>query len=524
MYSDRLLTVEPTPVRRVAVGNTSQALLLAAAATALPIFAHAALGFSPGVAVALGLGLLIAVGAPAAIPVVIVFAFVFQNTGIALISPSLADQQSFTLARSYNFLLVAIFWAAVTFDYVLGRLSFDARTNQLLRLSYAVLILVVLYFVWGAIQNTNGAAIYLRNIATPLMCLQIGVVVAARSRPNWLGAFTIMALLALLYGYLELIFEIDFLKLVNGDTYLRLSVEDQLNAGHWVRLMNETGYVLRGLTDTMMTSPFNYFSEYGISFYRLMGPNFHPISFAYVISFFAIVLIAARRGAIYLLAILPLLVVVGSKGAIAYLLLTVLAVLAARSYRGNVLFALFAVAIAIYAGVALAVALAEGNYHALGLIGGLKQFAGNPLGHGLGAGGNLTVENMDWSRAQELGHTDQAMESAVGVLLFQMGVAGVVFLAYFCWLSWYCWRDYRRSGEIMLAAAAFGILVLTANGLLQEEALFAPLALALMTLLAGLGIGRAVSSNRSPPRRGERQRAGRPFRPRGLHASLGRTD
>jgi hypothetical protein len=262
----------------------------------------------------------------------------------------------------------------------------------------------------------------------------------------------------------------------------------------------------------MTTSPFNYFSEYGMRFYRLVGPNFHPISFAYAISFFAIVLIAARRGAIYLLAVLPLLVVIGSKGAIAYLLLTALALLVARSYRGNALFASFAVVVAVYAGAALAVALAEGNYHALGLIGGLKQFAGNPLGHGLGAGGNLTVEHMDWSRAQELGYTDQAMESAVGVLLFQMGLAGLVFLAFLCWLSWYCWREYRRSGEIMLAAASFGILVITANGLLQEEALFAPLALALMSLLAGLGIGRAIGSDHSSSSRRERQSAGGPLR------------
>jgi hypothetical protein len=299
-------------------------------------------------------------------------------------------------------------------------------------------------------------------------------------------------------------------------------MEDRLTSGHWLRLMHDTGYVLRGITDTITTSPFNYFSEYGMSFYRLVGPNFHPISFAYAISFFAIVLIAARRGGIYLLAVLPLLVVIGSKGAIAYLLLTALALLVARSYRGNALFASFAVVVAVYAGAALAVALAEGNYHALGLIGGLKQFAGNPLGHGLGAGGNLTVEHMDWSRAQELGYTDQAMESAVGVLLFQMGLAGLVFLAFLCWLSWYCWREYRRSGEIMLAAASFSILIITANGLLQEEALFAPLALSLMSLLAGLGIGRAIGSDHSSSSRRERQSAGGPLRtlgrppPRGL--------
>jgi hypothetical protein len=185
-------------------------------------------------------------------------------------------------------------------------------------------------------------------------------------------------------------------------------------------------------------------------------------------------------------------VVIGSKGAMVYLLLTVVAVLAARKYRGTALFAVFVVALVAFACVAFGLALAEKNYHALGFVGGLKQFVANPFGHGLGVGGNLTTEPVDWSKAQQLGHTDTAMESAIGVLLYQLGIAALAVLAFFCWLAWCCWRVYQRAGLATLAVASFGILALLVNGILQEEALFAPLALALMTLLAGLGLARGA--------------------------------
>jgi hypothetical protein len=517
VYANPLLSEPITPARTSGVASTFQVLLLALLATSVPVLAHAAGGIAVGLPFALGLALLIAVGAPAAMPVTIVFAFLFQNTLVALISPLLADQHDFTLARSYNFLLVATFWAVMTFAHFLGERRLDLGIDRLLRYSYGVLVLVGIYFVIGALHDANGAVIYLRNIAAPLMCLQIGLIAGERARPNILAPLVLIALLALFYGYLELLFQMDFLKLFNGATYLYLQMQDRIDGGEFVRMMHENGFVYRGLADTITTTPFNYFSELGFRVYRLMGPNFHPISFAYAIAFFAIVLIATRLGAIYLLATFPLLVVIGSKGALIYLLFTVVAVLAARKYRGNALFAIFVLALVVFACVALGLALAEKNYHALGFIGGLNQFVANPLGHGLGVGGNLTTEPVDWGKAQQLGHTDTAMESAIGVLLYQMGIGALAVLAFLCWLAWRCWRVYQRAGLATLAVASFGILALLVNGFLQEEALFAPLALALMTLLAGFGLARGVESapaSETPQSANGRPRLALALRPR----------
>ena len=230
LQSDRLRTAPAAPVAKATSLGTVQALLLAVVATVVPVLAHT-VSMPIGVAFAVGIALVIAAVAPASIPVVIVFSFVFQNTVVAMITPLLDGQQSFTMARSYNFMLVATFWGMVVLYQIFGRVTLDAKTNQVLRYSYATFILVGIYFVIGALHDANGAVIYLRNIATPLMCLQIGLVIAARFRPDFLPGFAVIAALALVYGFLELIFQMDFLRLFNGDTYIRMLQQDAYDAG-----------------------------------------------------------------------------------------------------------------------------------------------------------------------------------------------------------------------------------------------------------------------------------------------------
>jgi hypothetical protein len=133
------------------------------------------------------------------------------------------------------------------------------------------------------------------------------------------------------------------------------------------------------------------------------------------------------------------------------------------------------------------------DYHVIGLIGGLRGFLKNPLGHGIGSGGNLSLDmtTIDWNRSQNLGSTDVAVESAVGVLLYQMGVFGLVLLGLIGWIAIKLWRRYLDTRERVCAVAALGLLAITVNGIFQEEALFAPLALGLLLAFSGLLLGRA---------------------------------
>jgi hypothetical protein len=158
--------------------------------------------------------------------------------------------------------------------------------------------------------------------------------------------------------------------------------------------------------------------------------------------------------------------------------------------------------LAAYAAAGIAVGIRAGDYHVIGFLGGLRGFIANPLGRGIGAGGNLSlsVSSFDWSTSQQLGHTDVALESSVGVLLYQMGVAAIAVLAVLFWITLTLWRHYRATRQPMYAAGAFGIAVIVVNGIFQEEAMFAPLALGLMCAFAGLMLGVTYRAMPTPAR------------------------
>jgi hypothetical protein len=92
---------------------------------------------------------------------------------------------------------------------------------------------------------------------------------------------------------------------------------------------------------------------------------------------------------------------------------------------------------------------------------------------------------------------DGAVESAVGVLLFQMGVAALVPLTYYAVIAVIVWRRYVRSMLLVQGMVAYGILIMLVNGIFQEEALFAPLALGILMSLAGLSLGHAIRADRT---------------------------
>jgi hypothetical protein len=263
--------------------------------------------------------------------------------------------------------------------------------------------------------------------------------------------------------------------------------------------MQETGRVMRSYLDTLTIEFLNTsLVNFDIQLYRLVGPNFHSISFAYALTFLAIVLAAAGGWWWPLLMILPLMVI-GSKGALVtlVLVLTFLALASRVRMFRNLYWYLFT--LAVYAAGGIVIGIRAGDYHVIGFIGGLRGFLANPFGRGIGAGGNLslTVSAFDWSRSQQLGHTDVALESATGVLLYQMGVAGLVVLSVLFWIVLTLWRHYRVTADRLCAAAALGTAAITVNGIFQEEAMFAPLALGFMLGFAGLILGGIYHSPQS---------------------------
>jgi hypothetical protein len=478
-----------TELRDTYVGAIAVALI-GAVVTAIPVVFHLA-GQPIAVALCVLLSIILTCVAPTSAPIALVIAYLFQNLFVALVSPQITSLDQLNTIRAYNFLMTATVWLVLTAGYWLERNTVDRRMRRAIDVTTGVLVLIGVYFVLGVGADPGSAVAYLRNIAAPFLLFQIFALIAYRYPVPLIKPLTIVAAVATAYGLVEIFAQVELLRLVNGDVYIDWRVRQEFESGAWLREMQETGRVMRSYLDTLTIDFLNTsLIDLDIKLYRLVGPNFHSISFAYALTFFAIVLAATGRWW-WSLLILPALVVIGSKGAlVAFTLVLTFVVLASywRMFRNLYWYLL---TLAAYALVGIVVGIRAADYHVIGFIGGLRGFIANPLGRGIGAGGNLslTVSAFDWSKSQQLGHTDVALESAIGVLLYQMGVAGFVVLGVLFWIVLALWRHYRLMGERLHAAAALGTAAITVNGIFQEEAMFAPLALGFMLGFAGLMLG-----------------------------------
>lgn len=486
------------PWRLTATGNPGAMFLryfgpvaLGAAVIAMPVFLHLA---SPALAIAVCvvLAILVANFATAMAPVVIIFSYLFQNLFVAFVSPALHTVEELNAIRAYNFLLTAVIWLVLYLGYWIERSHLDPQLRRLIDVTTVALAVIAVYFCLGAASDTMGAIIYLRNIATPFILLQIFALVAYRHRIELLGPLMVMTGASLLYGYTELFFQSDLYRLTNGESYLMIGIRQFYDAGDFLQKMHETGWVMRSYLDTMVVDLFNtpLLADWKITVSRIVGPNFHSISFAYFLAGIAIVLTATGRWWFALLT-LPLIFVIGSKGALVLFAVCIIALFLINYVPASRRLWIYVAVLCCYAALAIETGIRLEDYHVIGFIGGLRGFVSNPLGHGIGVGGNLSMNaaKLNWERLQQVGHTDVAVESAVGVLLYQTGIAAFVLLALLLWIGRTLWRLYLVSGTPVFAAVGIGILTIVANGIFQEEALFSPLALGLLAAFAGLLLG-----------------------------------
>ena len=496
-----------------ATAETIAVLTLAFVATAVPVFAHLG-GQVFGVATCFLLSALIANFALPAVPATLFVSYLFQNLFVSLVTPLVVDLEDFDAARAYNFVSTATIWLVVMTHYAANWRAYDPGLRRLVHLGFVLLGLVFVYFCLGLPGNVKGAAVYLRNIAGPVLLFQICLLVGARAGLASMRPVVVVAWLIVVYGYCELLVREPLFSLINADSYIEMRVREASETGQWIKVMQETGRVIRGFEDTQKIGLLNTpLIDIDLDVYRLSGPNLHSVSYAYALSFFSLIFLARGR-ILFLILALPLLVVIGSKGALTMLLVTAGFLGLSRVISPRPLFWALVVLLGVYAGATIVIGRQIGDYHVIGLMGGLEGFAVNPIGRGLGAGGNLSLNlaTIDWTRSQALGKTETAVESAVGVLLYQMGVAGLAVCAATVWVAWRAWRQFLRTRRLEAAVAAFGLLAITANGLFQEEALFAPLALGILMALAGL----VLSQERVPA---PRPRSARAEVPLGLGAA-----
>jgi hypothetical protein len=443
----------------------------------------------------------IAVVMPAAVPFLVAASFLFQNVVVAWYTPLILDNNSFDALRGANFIIVMAAFAAFL------TAGFGARARSIAPLRPWILGMIgvvgvtVLYLGIGAIHgDAKDAVVYFRNIITPIACFGVAVVSASLYRINLSKTVFWMAAAAIAYGYCELFFTLDFLSLIHGDLYIKRDIWRQIQSGAWEQTLHDTGFVLRGLQDVMMTNVLNlpFFSGVLPQVFRINGPTFHSISFAYGLAGVSAWLLFQKRLLLPMLA-LPLLLVIGSKGALVMLLLAIFVRAASPRLGGRTALLLSAFVSVAWVAGSILFGIRSGDYHVLGLLAGVREFLHNPLGIGLGFGGNLssTTVNVNWQLAQATGAAQTPMESAIGVMIYQMGIGSIAFLGFLAAIAVVGWRTFRASGEFSQLFLPVIVMAISANAVLQEEAFFSPLALAFALLLGGVSLGTAWNPGES---------------------------
>ncbi len=446
-----------------------------------------------GIVVEVFVGIAIVLAVPTYTPAIAIFVLFFQNLFVSILSPLVPLPSDLDFIKGYNFLVCSVMWLATFGLYVLGQRNQSAEVNRIMRWGVVTLAVVSLYFAIGFVQDGQPAAVYLRNIVLPLFLFQLSLLTAATYEVRITPFLVTLAVILLLCGYVELVFRDLWLAITNGYTFWGFDELKATHSGVWEAQMRATGNVPVDLKDRFSFDFLNtpLLEGFGLSkMLRINGPNMHPISFAYGLAFLTLFLFSVGRP-LLALAALPLLVFCSVKGALITVIFVAAAWIGTRLIGAVVTLLLGFLGMIAFAILAIRLGLQIGDYHVIGLMGGLDGFVQKPFGRGLGIGGNLADSyfSIDWSAAQAAGTIDGAVESAIGVLLYQMGVGAFVPLAFYFAMALKAWRLYASSGYLTQGLAGFGVMVVLLNGLFQEEALFAPLALGLMLSLTGLVIG-----------------------------------
>lgn len=463
---------------------------------AMPVVSHAV---HPGLGMLLAVALatVVAIRMPHISVIAIITAFLFQNFFVSIMADFVRNEDDFDIIRAYNFLILAVTWVVVAVRFLLDWRAHDRLLMPYIQLSTGLMVIIGVYFVIGFAFNGIQAIIYLRNIVTPLLLFQICLTLFAAHSVRIGPMLATLSMLTVACGFMESAAREPWLALTNGYAYWDLASGPNWATLYYDKLATETGAVTVSLIDSFEISFFNspLFSGLASTVTRLFGPNMHSISFAYALAFFFI--FAFFRGRwVQAALLLVLLFLCSAKGPLLMTALVVAAWFAFRLFGAGFAFLCMAAALSLYAVTGVILGLRIGDYHVLGLMSAIHEFFRNPIGYGIGKGGNLSplFNTIVWTDAQAAGRTAFPVESSVGVLMYQLGVFAFAIIGGYMWLAWRVLRVARLTGNNLQAAMAFAVMGTVANGIFQEEAFFAPLALALFLGFAGMILGASVRS------------------------------
>lgn len=414
----------------------------------------------------------------------------FQSSMISFFSVYFESRSELSISQGLTFLLLAVGFCKSYLYFLSGRLYIDDFQVSVFR-KWAPIISVIclFYFFLGALLNgAIESAIYLRSSISVLFLICFGYYTGKTAGWERFSKYYIyIAFAAITFGYLEITIPRQIYSLIHADDFFALKYDGR--------------YVITGIEDLISFAqrPFlnlAILKELNLQTFRISGPNLHSISFAYFLGVTFIFAITQRRHVLAFLALL-LMLAIQSKGPFIVIFFSIFILFTIQKLPKIIHAPMILSASLLYITATIMIGIAVRDFHVIGLIGGFNGFLSNPIGHGLGAGGNLARESFEWQDFQNAGAAAFGVESAVGVLLYQIGIATIpviFFYVLFCVKSFHIIRNSERY-NLRLLPIMMGVTVI--NGLFQEEA-YNTFALGLISFIVSAAMG---SSKHTTPRK-----------------------
>ncbi|SOY46850.1 conserved membrane hypothetical protein [Cupriavidus taiwanensis] len=434
------------------------------------------------------LALLISAFVPGLGLVLLLSSITLQNLVLALGLDLIESPDTFKTFQSASFIITtAIFSHALAYLFLRQRTLSRPLRSALFAAAVFGFVIGVYTIIGMRASTLLSAGSYARLYFLGGMSLVIGVVACRRTSKQFRSAlFFVTTVLLCGYGVIEFLFPEYLYNLVSADAFQRMKFADTATAGQFSSIQD----LVRNSTRSYL----NLSGQYGLdlAFLRIMGPNFHAISYAYALSFLALIEYAERRFLTFLIAA-ALVLLIGAKGPLIIITLSIATLFIARRGRRSRLsrFTLIAMLL-IYAVVGVSYGVKSADYHILGFLAGVQGFKEKPLGRGVGVGGNLSElgksNEKDFTEFQHQGVASFALESGLGVLLYQIGMFTVL-------LFWFLFKVIRLlrkhvdpSNFRIRTITASAVATLLITGIFQEE-VFSPAAWGLWMLLSGILVG-----------------------------------
>ena len=395
---------------------------------------------------------------------------IYQNWILSTLSVGM-DYSTFTVLQGSSFAALVLL-SGISFTRLTSSKRWRHLNGRLLGMVKLALLMASIYALYGMTKaGFTPAAVYFRATIALVLAVPIGLDVGRIWSYKTVGAgFLISAALSIGISLVEIAAPGPYYDLINAPNYLGMKYSQ---AQPSIKDHSASSIILTGreLAEANSTVLFNVTgSESDYKSFRFLGTPLHPISTGYLLAACALVAFSIGMGQ-WLCILLPLLVMIGVKGANLLFVCSLLLWLGWYVTRSRkFLLTSGLIMMVAYVAFGLSSGLERGDLHVIGFMGGVKGLLANPFGRGLGVGGNfspLGTQHIRMDLVQRVG-SDFALESAVGVLIFQMGLAAIAIFAVIGYLlkqAPFGVKGPERRDIILIALGT-----VTVNGIFQEEA------------------------------------------------------